>query len=361
MRKYTFILLAFITLTSLFSSCKKDETQAKMLANPVAPVLNTVPDIVLKRLEASNMLQFVGTKADFGFPASVTYNLEADLAGNNFANPILIGASKVDTFNISVTDLNTLLIRTLPLDVASAMELRVKASLTIEASGAAPVYAISEPKAVSITTYGPPTLSLTTAGTQQGVFSPTDNKKYSGFIYSDSTSFQFTNMDDGKVYGGILSSGTTGTGVLTENGPAMILDRGGYTVTVDLTDPADIKMTFTEVTICTIGSAVGGWGDADETRMVWGFSDHTWNITKTVVAGGIKFRTHGGWGHVNCAYRPDAHDLNNLYQSHGTLDNVVIEPDLGDSQDIQDIAPGKYDIKLFLETKPWKVVFTPAK
>ena len=152
MRKYTIIVLAFIALVSLFSSCKKDETQAKILANPVAPELTMVPDLVLKRVEASKVLQFVGSEADFGFVASVTYYLEADFAGNNFAHPIAIVSGIVDTFNIKVTDLNAILIRTLPLDQTTPMELRVRAALTIEASGAQPMYAISPVKAVSITT-----------------------------------------------------------------------------------------------------------------------------------------------------------------------------------------------------------------
>jgi hypothetical protein len=358
MRKYTLILLAFIGLISLFSSCEKDETKATLLDTPIAPTISTVPDLVLKRAEASKSLQFIGTAADFGFPSSVTYNLEADKAGNQFKNPIAIAANKVDTFNISVTDLNSILIQKLPLDETSAMELRVRAVLTIEASGAKPIVAISASKAVSITTYGPPALALTTAGTLQTITSPTDNKKYAGFIYTDGTAFQFTNKDNGKIYGGTLDM-VTGRGVLTENGPAITLPVGGYTLTADLSDLANIKMTFVEVTIGIIGDAVGGWDN--DTKMVWDFADHTWNISVKVVAGGIKFRTHGGWAPYNVAYRPGAKDLNNLYQSHGAVNGVVLEPDLGDSANIDDIAPGNYNVKLYLETKPMKVVFTPAK
>jgi len=351
MRNYIFIFLAFIGLMNLFSSCEKDETKAIMLSSPVAPVITTVPDLVLKRLDASKLLQFNGTKADFGFASSVTYNLEADIAGNQFKNPIAIASGRVDTFKISVNDLNTILIKTLPLDKTTAMELRVRAALTIEASGAKPIVAISEAKAVNITTFGPPALALTTAGTLQSITSPNDNKKYAGFIYTDGTPFKFTNLDDGKIYGG---DGF----VLTLNGAAITLPAGGYKITVDLTNPSNIIMTSADATMGIIGDAVGGWGD--DTKMVYNLTDHTWNITKTVTAGGIKFRTTGGWGHVNAAYRPGAHDLNNLYQSHGALDGVVFEPDLGDSQNIDDIAPGNYKIKLFLETSPWKVVFTPT-
>jgi hypothetical protein len=42
--------------------------------------------------------------------------------------------------------------------------------------------------------------------------------------------------------------------------------------------------------------------------------------------------------------------LNNLYQNDGKTD----------SQNIDNIDPGKYNIKLYLETKPMKVVFTPV-
>jgi starch-binding outer membrane protein SusE/F len=343
MRKYIIIFLAFIGLVNLFSACEKDETKATMLASPTAPVITTVPDLVLKRSEASKSLQFVGTKADFGFQSSVTYFLEADLAGNQFKKPIAIASSKDDTFTISVTDLNNILIKTLPLDKTSAVELRIRASLTIEASGAAPIAAISEVKAVSVTTYGPPTLALTTAGTVQGITSPTDNKKYAGWIYTDGTAFKFTNKDNGKVYGGNAASG-----ILTENGPAIALDAGGYDVTVDMTDASQIKMTIKDATIGIIGDAVGGWDN--DTKMIYNLTDRTWNITITVTAGSLKFRTHGGWAGVNVAYNPAGHSLNNLYQSVSGAD----------SQNIDDIAPGKYNIKLYLETTPMKVVFTPA-
>lgn len=338
MRKYIFILLVSIGLINLFSSCEKDETKATMLESPVPPSLTTVPDLVLKRGDASKSLQFIGTEADFGFQSSVTYNLEAELAGNEFANPIAIASSKVDTFNTTVNDFNSILIKTIPESETSAMELRVRAVLTIETSGAKPIVSISDAKAVNITTYGPPKLAFTTAGKLQAIISPTDNKIYTGWMYTDGTAFQLTNKDNGKIYGGDPSA-------LTENGAAITIPAGAYNLTVDLNTGV---MAKTDVTIGIIGDAVGGW--SDDTKMVYNFTDHTWNITKTVTAGGIKFRTHGDWSHVNVAYNPAGHDLNNLYQSLSSAD----------SQNIDDIAPGNYNIKLYLETTPMKVVFTPV-
>ena len=327
---------------NLFSSCEKDETKATMLEAPIAPSITTVPELVLKRAESSKVLQINGTKADFGFVSSVTYYLEADIAGNQFKNPIGIASGRVDTFNISVNDFNTLLIKTLPQDKTTAMELRVRASLTIEASGATPIVAISATKAVSITTYGPPTLALTTAGTLQGIASPSDNKIYNGWIYTDGTAFKFTNKDDGKIYGG-----NAATGAIVQDGPALTLAAGAYNLVVNI-NTGVMTMISADVTTCIIGDATpAGWND---TKMIWGFADRTWNITITLVKGGIKFRTFGGWNVVNVAYNPAGHSLNNLYQSLSGAD----------SQNIDDIAPGKYNVKLFLETTPMKVIFTPT-
>ncbi len=348
MKNYIFIFLAFIGLINFFTSCEKDETKTIMLANPVAPELTTVPELVLKRVDASKPLQFIGTKADFGFSSSVTYNLEADLAGNQFANPIVIASGKVDTFNISTTDLNSILIKTLPLDKISAMELRVRAILTVEASGANSIVANSEPKAVSITTYGPPSLTLTTAGTLQNITSPTDNKIYKGWIYTDGTGFQFTNKDDGKKYGGAETA-------LVENGTAIALVAGAYNLAVDL-NTGKMSMEKTDVTIGIIGNATNGIGGvldgwSRDIKMTWNFTDQTWNINIILGAGGIKFRTHGAWSPVNVAYDPDAMDLNNLYQSN-TRPNT-------DSKDIA-VTAGTYNIKLYLATKPMKVVIAPS-
>ena len=84
--------------------------------------------------------------------------------------------------------------------------------------------------------------------------------------------------------------------------------------------------------------------------MIWNFTDHTWNVVINVVKGGCKFRTHNAWDKVNVGYNPAGHSLNNLYQNDGKTD----------SQNIDDQAPGKYNIKLYLESSPMKATFTPT-
>lgn len=344
MNKKIFIYLTFIGLIGLLFSCKKDETRAILSDSPVAPILQTVPDLTLKRANGTNMLTFVGTPVNPGFQASTTYFLEACAKGSGFADPIAIASDKQDlSLKISVADLDGILLKKFPADQVTSLDFRIRSVLSLSSGTGSYVYS-SAVKSADVTTYGPPTLALTAAGKLQGVVSAADNKVYVGWIYTDGTPFQLTNNDDGKKYGGVLADVTC---PLTENGPAITLAAGAYNVTADI-NTGKMIMKVADVTIGIIGDAVGGW--SDDTKMIWNFTDHTWNITKTVTAGGIKFRTHNSWAAVNVAYNPAGHDLNNLYQNDGKTD----------SQNIDNIAPGKYNIKLYLETSPLKAVFTPT-
>jgi len=346
MNKKIYLYLTFIGLIGLLLSCQKDETKAVLLASPIAPTIQSTPDLTLKRANGLNVLEFIGTPVDPGFQASVTYYLEACAKGNNFQDATLILSDKQDlSMKITVAELDGILLKKFPADQVSSIDFRIRSVLSLSSGTGSYVYS-SAVKTIDVKTYGPPALSLTVAGKLQTIVSPGDNKQYAGWVYTDGTAFQLTNTDDGKKYGGVLASGDVSC-ALTENGPAINLAAGGYNITADI-NTGVMNMKVADVTIGIIGDAVGGWDN--DTKMVYNFTDHTWNITKTVTAGGIKFRTHNSWTAVNVAYNPASHDLNNLYQSITGAD----------SQNIDNISPGKYNIKLYLETNPMKVVFTPT-
>ena len=346
MNKKIYLYLTFIGLIGLLFSCQKDETKAVLLDNPIVPTIQSTPDLTLKRANGLNVLEFKGTAVDPGFQASATYYLEACAKGTNFADATLILSDNQDlSMKITVADLDGILLKKFPADKVSSIDFRIRSVLSLSSGTGSYEYS-SAAKTVDVTTYGPPTLALTVAGKLQGIVSAADNGLYIGWIYTDGTPFQFTNNDNGKKYGGVLASGDVSC-ALTENGPAISLPAGAYNMTADV-NTGVMKLTVADVTIGIIGDAVGGWDN--DTKMIYNFTDHTWNVTKTVTAGGIKFRTHNSWAAVNVAYNPAGHDLNNLYQNDGKTD----------SQNIDDIAPGKYNIKLYLETTPMKVVFTPT-
>ncbi len=346
MNKKIFIYLTLIGLIGLLFSCEKEGTKAILSDSPTAPILQSVPSLTLKRANGVNMLEFVGTPVDPGFQASATYYLEACAKGTNFVDAIQIASDKQDlSMKISVADLDGILLKKFPADLVSSIDFRIRAVLSVSSGTGSFVYN-SAVKNVDVTTYGPPTLSFTVAGKLQGVVSAADNKVYTGWIYTDGTAFQFNNNDDGKKYGGVLAAGAVSC-PLTEGGAAIKLEAGAYNMTTDI-NAGKMTMTIADVTIGIIGDAVGGWDN--DSKMAYNFTDHTWNITKTITAGGFKFRTHNSWADVNVAYNPAGHDRNNLYQNDGKTD----------SQNIDDVAPGKYNIKLYLETTPMKVVLTPS-
>ena len=340
MKNKFLILIALLGMAS-FYACEKDETKAILTANPVAPILEPVSDIVLARDNSSDSITISGSEADFGYKASIVYVLEVATAGTDFAEPIELGQTElVNEFKYTVSSLNAILIETLPEDALASLEMRVRAVVISSGTGGSDVIESgSEVLDVNVTTYGPPSLYITGDANNQRLVSANDDGIYTGWVYTDGTDFTLTNKDDNTVYG------VTG-GVVTENGDPIVLEAGGWNVEINLnTDLMDSE----DVTIGIIGDATGSWDN--DTKMIFDFSDRTWHLNITLVTGGIKFRTHNSWAAVNVAYEPDNHDLMDLYQS----------VDGADSQNIDDVAAGTYDVKLSLETAPMWVTFTSAK
>jgi len=88
----------------VFVSCEKDEDKA-ILKSTVTPIvlepLSSSSYIFEKENEANIFDAFSWSEAEYGFPASVTYILQADIAGNNFSSPANI-TSLVNEFNDTI-------------------------------------------------------------------------------------------------------------------------------------------------------------------------------------------------------------------------------------------------------------------
>ena len=212
-----------------------------------------------------------------------------------------------------------------------------------------PIVSSSDVTKAVVKPYGPPTLSITPDIHRQGISSPTDNKKYSGFIYSDGvTPFQLTNLDNGKIYGGTVTisagASTTGKADLIEGGPAMTIPAGGYNLDADLTDLNNIKLTLVDKTLCIIGDAASGWGT--DIKMHWNFSEHSWEYTINLVPGGLKFRTFGDWNN----------GFNLGYDTSPSLDNLL---NASTSGNITGFV-GNYNIHVFTGSTPIKASILPV-
>ncbi len=289
MNKNLIIYLSFIGLIGLLSNCKKDETKVVMLTNPIAPVLNTVPDLTLLRTHGKDTLLFIGTPVDPGFQASATYFLEACATGNNFKDSILILSSIQDLIlKISVSDLNGILLKKFPADQVSSIDLRLRSVLSVDAgTGALPRIYTSEAKNVSATIYGLPRLDLIDAGVAEKIESALGDGKYTGFVKLDANK-PFTLKDpDAKIVYGVTGE------KLAVNGAGITAGASGwYNFTAD-TKALTFKMDAYMIGL--IGSATSnGWNSPDQ-KMDYDAKTGSWTITTNLIDGEIKFRLNDGW------------------------------------------------------------------
>lgn len=291
MNKKIYLYLTFIGLIGLLFSCQKDETKAVLLDNPIAPIIQTVPDLTLKRANGTNILTFVGTAVDPGFNASVTYYLEACAKGNNFQDAILILSDSQDlSMKITVSDLNGIFLKKFPADQLSAIDFRIRSVLSLSSGTGSYVYS-SATNSKDVTLYGLPRLDLIGSGINQKIESALGDGKYLGFVKLDITKpFTIKDPDANIVYGG-------SNGVLAVNGAALSFSstdkNGWYKLTVDtkaLTYKVELYM------VGLIGSATANGWNSPDSKMDYDALSGTWKITTTLTDGAIKFRLNDDWG-----------------------------------------------------------------
>ena len=223
MNRNILILLTFIGLIGILSGCEKDETKVVLSTNPVAPTL-TVPDLTLERANGNNMVVFTGTAVDPGFKASTNYFLEACTHGNNFKDSILILTDKQATeMKISVSDLNSLLLKSFPADQVSTLDFRIRAVLVRDAgTGVKPLTYVSETKTADVALYGLPRLDLLNSGMDQKIESALGDGSYTGLVKLDPNNpFTLNDPDANVTYGG---SG----GKLVVDGSGIVADQAGW-------------------------------------------------------------------------------------------------------------------------------------
>lgn len=288
------IYLAFIGLIGLLFSCEKDETKVIMSASPVVPTLTTVPDLTLQRTKGTTTLEFVGTAVDPGFTASANYFLEACASGNNFANPIsMISGTNPTSMKISVSDLNGLLIKKFPTDQTSAVDIRLRAVLVVDAgtgapgTSSAPFEYISATKTANVTTYGLPRLNLVNSGVTQKIESALGDGKYSGYVKLDKTKPFTLNDPDANI-----TYGANGSALAVSSTGIVPTDNGWFKLSANT---KALTYSMEPYMIGLVGSATpNGWNSPDQ-KMDYDAATGTWKITITLVDGDIKFRLNDGW------------------------------------------------------------------
>jgi len=329
------ILSVFCIAALLLHSCSEKELTPVLSLSARAGI--TAPTSgsswVLLETEADQMLPSITwSAANYGFDASITYVVEVDRVGNNFAEPITIGTVVSGTsLDLTVGGLNgVLLAQGLPGEAATSLEMRVASDVNDDVATA-----YSDVVTIEVTPYTVvidyPKLQV--PGNYQGwdpanettvIYSAGVNDSYEGYIYlgDPAPEFKFTQGPSWDVNWG----DDDGDGVLDPGGANLTTTESGmYRLNVDL---AALTYTVAKTDWGLIGSATPNGWDADQ-DLTYDAATNRYMITLDLVAGEIKFRANDDWA-INMG------DTN----ANGSLeydgDNIVVAED------------GNYTIELVL-------------
>ena len=336
MKKY---ILSILSIAILFTACKEREIDPIVKLNTpptiTAPTAGTV--FTLEEANADDLLsKAIWTAADFGYQAGITYTVQIDEVGKDFAEAINLGSvNKLESDDITVGRLNNILLaKGLPFGFNNELEVRVCASISdeVETLCSAGVPIVVNPYQAEVI-YP----KLTVPGDYQdwnpsdenfAVYSRKSDEIYTGFIYFqiDPAMYKFAqglswdlNWGDIDPADGVLDFAGVGNDITTTEGVGL------YYLTCDLN-------TLTHENMKTdwgvLGDATsGGWND--DTDFAWDETKGGLTVTLDLSAGEIKFRAN------------DADDLNfgdNF--TNGTLEF--------DGDNIPITEAGNYTIDLYL-------------
>lgn len=289
MKKYYILLFALVGVLGFFTSCDKDGDQIVLSDNVTVPTLS-LPDLSLVRANGTDILNFYCTPVDPGFTASVTYFIEACPAGNNFETVTEIYKEiTCDDIELTVNELNSILLNGFPEDQTSSVDFRIKCVLETDAGlGVDDHVYYSETVNGNATIFGLLRLDVLISGSEtQKIKSPGSDGIYEGFVKFDAgDAFTLFDPDNAIAYG----AGTSGIAV--DGTSITVADAGWYSLSANTND---LTYTIEAYNIGLVGDATpNGWNTPDS-KMDYNSTDRTWEITADLTNGNFKFRLNDGW------------------------------------------------------------------
>jgi hypothetical protein len=289
-------LLLFCGLSVVvLSACKKDEDMATTNGGTSNTLSSTTTTLTLTRDQAEDtVVTFDWAATDFGYNAAITYTLQLDVQGNDFANAkeIALPAGLLSKSYTGVDFNAVLLSMNLTTGADTTIEARIKSEIS---TAVAPVYS----NVLTLTVNPYPLVSyIYLPGAYQGwepktadsLKSPTSNGIYTGVINftAGNLDFKVTPEKDWDVAYGSSGEGT----ISTSGGNIAAPAAGSYQVTVDLNANT---IAFTPTLWSIIGDGTPGGWDAD-TDMTFDNGTQTWSVTVPLTAAHLKFRLNHDWG-----------------------------------------------------------------
>ncbi len=311
MRLLSKLTLVGLLLPLIWSCSAIDEPP--IIPQLPATIASAPSSITLIGEDEEEVVVFNVNPADFGTPMEVTYIIQMDRPGNNFANAADLGSSTSTTVEVKAADINRRAVsRGIIAGEAGPMEFRVRAvpSRSLSALEGAAV-------TINVTTFADPValrnLFLVGEATARGwnnndnnpaLFRDPENPDL--FVYSG-----FFNAGGFKVLENLGAwqpqYGTNdGTSIAVNPGNGSDPDvfnvpaAGYYTFTFDLAAETFSLVPIANVpavfgTVGIIGSATANGWDASTAMNQLAFDKHIYYLTATLSNGEMKFRADNDW------------------------------------------------------------------
>jgi hypothetical protein len=266
----------------------------------------------------SETVEFKWTEAEYGFPSATTYTLQADVAGNNFANPVEL--STVNGLSATLTHAqlnNRFMMAGLPANEENDMEFRVVASVSEYVSSL-----ISEAVPAKVTLFADSFPSIYMIGAAVGgwgtdlaveIVSTGEPSVYTTIAYFDvanGTNFRFFNNPDwGASIGGydvftnypedLLSPATSDS----DPNFNFIGEPGWYELVVNTEEGTIAMEAVSEPVMYLTGDATHGWSwDDPVTQLQW-VSYNIWEGEVNFTQGGaFRLFPQKDWGPTSYGY-----------------------------------------------------------
>lgn len=300
-----YIFLGLLLVFALFS-CEdaglEPETVVRLNGAPNITAPSSGTTFTLDESEQENAItSFEWTAADFGFQAAVTYSIEIDQKGSDFANAISLGSTNTTSItDITIGKVNSILLATgLPFGFDNEMEIRVCATISSQVETLC-----SDVVNININPYAAEIVypTLTVPGDYQGwdpgdedysIFSRKSDDIYEGYIY-----FSVENAVYKFAQGGTWD---TNWGDVGMDG---ILDAGGIDNNISIEEGSGMYMINCDLNTLTHSNQKTDWGvigdatptgwDAD-TDMIWDEDRGVLSLNLDLQAGELKFRANDDW------------------------------------------------------------------
>lgn len=342
MKTYNIYIITIVLCLLGFTGCS-NEDNSPVLTKVIPSTIDNFPasEYILTEPIDGNPLLFTVTWTETLFhldgssnpipAAPVSYTLQIDRAGNNFASPQVVAATSSLVSNIYVKDFNQVLIKNMEATPDKPVEVELRLMVNYGQNLARE--SISDNKiTLTITPYMPtedlePVYLL-------GDMNGWDNRNTDFMMFRNSSDpkdrvYTYTGRIQGGCYFKFIPEKSLGSykaycrkddnsmEYVESEGGAFYNETDGYkTITIDLKDMTykieDYDMSnATQFTMINFVGAFCGWGSGspnpEPSMTPMAYDPHIWKITINldIIDYGVKFRANHSWDNRWCPSNPD--------------------------------------------------------